>query len=526
MFCFALSSVCTIFVSQITIMTMEKKRKYQAIIISITVLVVLAGIATAIYFGNSKEAKEEKPDKELVGIAEQGRKAYYEGDYINSLNSYLDFIHKAEQHPEVYGRYLVDAYFYIGIVYYYFNDEPNSNKYNQKAYEVAIRTKYYDHIIAIINNATARYGKEGNYAKASEWNDKLLDFKQIDSTSALCHYYWNRGNIKNETNQGGNPTSDWERAYRIIENDESKDDGKAVLLKEMASYHRSLGQDNLELKYLKKAFDMAVRSKKPHYQLLSTRAILDYYIRKDDERHSLEYGKTYLSLLDSSMSAKKFIEAKSAQEQYEQQKAEKNIQSLNITVSKQRLRSYIIIAAFIIALIIIAIIVYQNRKLQAAYRVLYKKNIEVMDNNKHDGKKDTDKNSANTAEGKSNDSASQPSEQLYARILKVMEDPHIYCDPDFSLSKLAEMLGSNVTYVSKAINEHYGQNVRSFVNSYRIGEACRKISNAEDYGNLTLQAIGLSVGYNTQVNFNRAFKQITGMTPSVFQKMAKEANDK
>lgn len=503
---------------------MEKKRKYQAIIISITVLVVLAGIATAIYFGNSKEAKEEKPDKELMGIARQGDKAYHDGDLVKSLSCYSDFINKAERHPKTYGRYLVDAYYRVSLVYASFNDTRNALKNNLKAYEMSVGTKYYDHLALIITNIVVDYTELGNYEKARWYNQKLLSLKE-DKERALCYYYITYGDLNKNILNKKDYIEKLKQVNAFLEKKREKVD-EANILNIIAECYRDLGQDSLELEYLEMSFRTSQKCNNPQVKISSTRSLLDYYLKKNDEKEAMPYCKLYLSLLDSSMSARKFIEAKNAQEQYEQQKAEKNIQNLNITISKQRLRSYIIIAAFIIALIIIAIIVYQNRKLQAAYRVLYKKNIEVMGSNKHDGKKNTEKNTENTAEGKSNDSASQPSEQLYARILKVMEDPHIYCDPDFSLSKLAEMLGSNVTYVSKAINEHYGQNVRSFVNSYRIGEACRKISNAEDYGNLTLQAIGLSVGYNTQVNFNRAFKQITGMTPSVFQKMAKEANDK
>lgn len=505
---------------------MDKKRKYQVLIISLIVVVVLTMIATAVYFANAKTEKQEKPDEALVEKAEQGSKAYNEGNYLKSLNLYLDFIHTAEQHPKVYGRYLVDAYFYLGIIYSYFNDFPNSRKYDFKAYETATPIKYNDHIVAIINNIIAGYGKMGDYAKVLEWNNKLLKFKNVDEESAMCHYYWNLGNIKQETLRGGSPISDYKKAYKKIENSD-KYDGKSDILRYMASYYRIIGQEVLELEYLKKSFDMAVVGKKPQEQLLSARDILNYYVKKGNEKESMKYGKIYLSLLDSSLSVKKFIEAKNFQEQYEQNKANEKIQSMSITISKQRLLSYIIIATLLIALIIISIIVAQNKKLQSAYRMLYKKNIEVMGKDKSDGKKNAGKKTAkSTTENRANDSVSQPPDQLYAIILKVMEDPEIYCDPDFSLSKLAEMLGTNVTYVSKAINEHYGQNVRTFINSYRITEACRKISKNEYFDRLTLQAIAQSVGYSTQQNFNRAFKQITGMTPTVFQKMAKEAKDK
>ena len=41
------------------------------------------------------------------------------------------------------------------------------------------------------------------------------------------------------------------------------------------------------------------------------------------------------------------------------------------------------------------------------------------------------------------------------------------------------------------------------------------------YGNYTIKAIAESVGYKSPTNFISAFKNITGITPSVYQKIAK-----
>lgn len=43
----------------------------------------------------------------------------------------------------------------------------------------------------------------------------------------------------------------------------------------------------------------------------------------------------------------------------------------------------------------------------------------------------------------------------------------------------------------------------------------------DNYGNLTLEAIASSVGYNSRTAFSRTFKQITGLTPTEFIKIAK-----
>lgn len=103
-----------------------------------------------------------------------------------------------------------------------------------------------------------------------------------------------------------------------------------------------------------------------------------------------------------------------------------------------------------------------------------------------------------------------------------MENPDEFCNCDFSLERLAFLVESNSRYVSQVINETYNKNFRTFINDYRIKEAQLRLMNITEYGNYTIQAIAESVGYKSHTNFIVIFKRITGMTPSIFQKIAKE----
>ncbi len=49
---------------------------------------------------------------------------------------------------------------------------------------------------------------------------------------------------------------------------------------------------------------------------------------------------------------------------------------------------------------------------------------------------------------------------LISRIERVLEDPEVYCDPDFSIRSLAALVDSNTKYVSQAINDTSGVNFR------------------------------------------------------------------
>ena len=107
-------------------------------------------------------------------------------------------------------------------------------------------------------------------------------------------------------------------------------------------------------------------------------------------------------------------------------------------------------------------------------------------------------------------------------ISNVMETTRQFCEPDFSLEKLATLVNSNSKYVSQVINEMYQKNFSNYVNDYRIREARIRLMDIEHYGNYTIKAIAESLGYKSHATFINVFRKITGITPSIYQKMAKE----
>ena len=66
--------------------------------------------------------------------------------------------------------------------------------------------------------------------------------------------------------------------------------------------------------------------------------------------------------------------------------------------------------------------------------------------------------------------------RLLRRIVQVMSDSTLICNPDFSLERLAHIVDSNRTYVSLVINNTYNKNFKSLLNEYRIREACKRLS--------------------------------------------------
>lgn len=114
---------------------------------------------------------------------------------------------------------------------------------------------------------------------------------------------------------------------------------------------------------------------------------------------------------------------------------------------------------------------------------------------------------------KSSQSILDDIENLFAKE-KTYTDPHITRD------SLAEAIGTNPSYVTRAIAECCKTNFKQFVNNYRIHEAIRILSDPDD--DTPLKNIGSSIGFNSTTSFYNHFKEATGMTPAAYREASQK----
>lgn len=89
-----------------------------------------------------------------------------------------------------------------------------------------------------------------------------------------------------------------------------------------------------------------------------------------------------------------------------------------------------------------------------------------------------------------------------------------YQDPELSLSGLARLLGTNASYLSKAVNEGLGMNFSAFINQMR----CEHVASALETGKSgDLLGLALEAGFSSKASFNRSFKATFGVSPSAYR---------
>lgn len=174
----------------------------------------------------------------------------------------------------------------------------------------------------------------------------------------------------------------------------------------------------------------------------------------------------------------------------------------------QNIILWAVIAITAISTLCLVVVLRNNRRLQRYIKVLYRKNMELLESGAKDKKKPAYVLNEDTKE------------ELVSQIASVMDNTELVCSPEFSLTQLAQMVNSNYKYVSLTINEKYGKSFKALLNECRIHEACRRMNDTSNYGHLTIEAISMSVGFKSRANFAVMFKRITGLSPSEFQKAA------
>lgn len=111
-------------------------------------------------------------------------------------------------------------------------------------------------------------------------------------------------------------------------------------------------------------------------------------------------------------------------------------------------------------------------------------------------------------------------DEVFAKIKSLVEDKQIWRDSTVSRDSLADMAGCNRTYVTEAIKARTGMSYTQYINSCRIREAIRVLSDPAD--ETPLKELSPRLGFLTVASFYSCFKKETGLSPAAFRKTAQD----
>ena len=108
-------------------------------------------------------------------------------------------------------------------------------------------------------------------------------------------------------------------------------------------------------------------------------------------------------------------------------------------------------------------------------------------------------------------------EKYLSELDKIMKEEKLYMDNNLSLPGLANKLNLKPYQVSQIINQKKNSNFYDYINSFRVEEAKRRLSDPAQ-NHISVLGIGLDVGFNSKTSFNSNFKKLENTTPSAYRK--------
>ena len=105
--------------------------------------------------------------------------------------------------------------------------------------------------------------------------------------------------------------------------------------------------------------------------------------------------------------------------------------------------------------------------------------------------------------------------QIAEQLLSHMKTQQSYLNENLTLTELANQLKVSRNHLSQTINNHFKKNFFDFVNDYRVNEVKAKMT-SPDFKHYSILGMALSSGFKSKSSFNKAFKKVTGFSPSQY----------
>ncbi len=465
---------------------------------------------------------------QCLKLKEAGNRCVEVNQYVEALKYYTTAVEQAQLsgNRKVYAECISN----IGMVYAAFRDYERAIFYFEKANQQALHDNY-EHLVSLTAiNLMAAYCSKGDPDHAENYLHMLEQHHIAQAEQQEYYLTFNRGLIASGRRQYRQAVDCFDRSIAMA--------GKSAspsLWYEMGNAYAGWGKVDSARVCYSRAVEIAQQSNNYEETSQAYKALSEIYKQCNLPDSAIKYQTQYINLQDSLFNINKFNLAKAELFDYENNLIDRHIHSLHGWI-------WLLVGIVIVVVAILVVIFRLYRQLQAAQRLLVRKNQELIAQNERSKQLRADylstmreaatqltepetNTTAQEPEGDLGESNELPLSQeqralLAEQITQVMDNADAIIDPDFNLNRLSKLVNSNTKYVSVIINDTFQKNFKTLLNESRIREVCRRLSDDEHYGQLTIAAIANGVGYNSMNNFITAFKRITGMTPSKYRQLA------
>ena len=450
---------------------------------------------------------------------------------------------------------IYQAYNNIAGIYLFYNDYKNARQYLTQAFDISLEQKNWESLSNSLQNLIFLGWKMDSLASLQP---QIERYRSVDSIPPSLSGYTigiADGTIAASKGQ-------YREAIRIFSGVINTD--STILSANhfvyntplyIAKCYMALKDYPLAMQYLK-TVEEEIRRIDDYYMLMYVYNLQIECCQQDGNAEGARKAKyDLLNLKDSINTVEELEKIKNIEFFDEVDKYEKQVVELSHQKNTRTRVAIISCLALLVVALLFIVAIIQNRRLRESNKELYRKTDELVrqaDSEKLQRtayKKKIDgfiekiaslQGTINTLRSASLPASSTPIAEepttapaassplpddqsaIVERIYQQLDDVDFICQPDLTVERLAQAIGIHDRYVSQVINESTNKNFNTLLNEYRIREACKRLTDFDTYGQMTNETIAEGLGYKSRSHFIRTFKKMTGLTPSQYQKIARE----
>jgi AraC-like DNA-binding protein/ATP/maltotriose-dependent transcriptional regulator MalT len=425
--------------------------------------------------------------------------ANIKNDYYRSIDLFFQGIAAAERsgYSQLHTILLINI---SGI--YYLKDDPVGLSYSLEAYERGHKESNPYHIFAASTNTAYMYYLCGEYEKAlqyikeAEFLMKQNDFYDQTNIYALYgHILLAQGNTDEaiEYFERGLDLKDKAQTSSIV----------YTLYGYARAWHEKQALDRA-IPVLEEALELTHTENNPIHRDKLLRELSLCYESKGEYNRALEWQRRFQTESDSLFNTDKERALSDLRMKYDTERRENEIKEVKLNLLQKTKNEQLLIISLIGFFLIVLFLVYFIWRRNRFYTTI----VHQYHTRIRREKQMQEKYSMSSL-------SEEKGVNLFLQLEKIMREEAIYRDNLLTKEKVADMLGTNRTYLSQIINQQTSLTFTQYINEYRINEAVKLIS---DPGNrIPLKAISSDVGFSSMTTFYKAFQNTVGMTPSQYK---------
>lgn len=524
-------------------MIFEIKHLFDRILLSMLLFMIASQVS----------AVSKKPTDSQKLLATANRYMSYE-QYTEALPLYIKVLEKAESEDDKQLQAICLGN--IGNIYGFMENTERAIYYYKKGFDISTKEKSTVQQLKFAINLVACYCMQGDLQNAQKYYKTQMSLPYKSNPMMRYYAYCNASSIAMLKGNVSVALYHQQQALQLVLDSGMDPAFEGAIHHDLGKIYYAAQQYSKAIEEYKKSCSIFGKIKRKKQEATVFRDLYVVCNRQKNNELAVYYKNRYLTLIDSLFDQQRMNAASAKLFDYEKQQNDMVINRLT------NHNSYLMVSTciFLLLAVLIAYLYFKlrqrNRHLLEAQRILVEKNEELLRNDAEnqelrrqyieiiDRQKDLsygivkdNTDSLETTSGSSSQEdekkcadrnlplSQEQTNRLLERINQVLADVNVISKVDFSLSMLAQMVDSNTKYVSTVINETYHKNFKSYLNDFRIREACRRLCDTDNYGNFTIQTIYQNLGYKTATGFIQAFRKINGMTPSQYQKLKREQSE-